>query len=69
MIEILGQLEEYFNNTEPDFECDFATCIYKNNEYEIWSISKSVFDTLNSYTKEEWSKYFPNSWWREASIL
>lgn len=63
MIEILGQLEEYFNNTEPDFEFDSATCKYKNDEYEIWEVSESVFDALNNYEEEEWSKYFPNSWW------
>ena len=63
MVKIRGKLEEYFNKTVPEDESDFATCKYKNNDYEIWEISESVFDRLNSYTKEEWSTYFPNSWW------
>lgn len=64
MREILGQLEEYFNNTEPEYECDFATCEYKNDEYEIWKVSESVFDKLDDYEEEKWSERFPNSWWR-----
>ena len=63
MVEIRGKLEEYFNKTEPEDEGDFATCKYKNDDHEIWEVSESVFDRLNSYTKEEWSTYFPNSWW------
>lgn len=54
MIEIIGQLEEYFDNTEPDFEFDSATCEYKNDEYEVWKVSKSVFDKLHNYEEERW---------------
>lgn len=64
MIEILGQLEEYFNNTEPESECDFATCKSKNDKYEIWSVSEFVFDKLKSYTGKEWKEHYPKSWWR-----
>ena len=52
MIKIRGKLEEYFNKTVPEDESDFATCKYKNNDYEIWEVSESVFDRLNSYTKK-----------------
>lgn len=67
MREILGQLEEYFNNTEPEYECDSATCEYKNDEYEIWKVSESVFNKLDNYKEEKWCETFPDSWWRYST--
>lgn len=64
MREILGQLEEYFNKTEPNNEDSYAKCTYKNDTYEVWKVSEDVYEDLGCISEEKWEEKYPNSWWR-----
>lgn len=63
MKEIIGNLKEYFNNTEPESESDFAKCVAENNDYETWNVSESVFSRLMKYTEKDWKEHYPKAWW------
>lgn len=66
-MEILGDnLKSFFDTV--DNQQDKAEITYAGNGYEVWTVTKELFDEMCSMTEEHFVKLAgENAWWRSSN--